>query len=85
MDQIAGMVGFNSSYFSALFKKECGIGLQDYVTATRMDKAKELIQKSNLPLAEICYRIGYKDIKHFTKTFKKNTGLTPGEYRRMYG
>ena len=85
LDQIAGMVGFNSSYFSALFKKECGIGLQDYVTATRMDKAKELIQKSDLPLAEICYRIGYKDIKHFTKTFKKNTGLTPGEYRRMYG
>lgn len=85
LEQVAADAGFNASYFSVLFKKECGIGFQDYLTELRMKKAKEMLKKSSLPVAEICEQVGYRDLRHFSKTFKKMTGLNPGGYRKLYG
>ncbi len=85
LEQVAEKVGFNSSYFSALFKKKCGMGFVDYLTKTRIDSSKDLLKETNLLITDICERIGYTDIKHFTKTFKKYTSLKPSEYRKLYG
>lgn len=85
LEQVASTIGFNPSYFSVLFKKECGVGFQDYLTEIRIKKAKEILRKSDLSIAEICGQIGYKDLRHFAKTFKKATGLSPGGYRKIYG
>lgn len=79
------MVGFTPSYFSALFKKETGEGFAKYLTRVRMERAKELLQRTNLPVAEICVQVGYSDVKHFTQNFKKETNLNPGQYRKLYG
>ena len=38
-----------------------------------------------MPVGEVCRQVGYADIKHFTHTFKAETGLTPGEFRKLYG
>ena len=48
-------------------------------------EAKELLQHTNLSVSEICSRVGYNDLKHFTQTFKKETSLSPAQYRRLYG
>lgn len=77
--------GFSVSYFSTLFKKETGEGFAKYLTRVRMTKAKELLQQTNLPVAEICTRVGYSDLKHFTQNFKKETNLNPSQYRKLYG
>ena len=50
-----------------------------------MEEAKNLLRETNLPVAEICSRVGYSDRKHFTSVFHKFTGLNPGEYRKLYG
>ena len=50
-----------------------------------MERAKELLQQTNLPVSEICVQVGYSDLKHFTQNFKKETNLNPGQYRKLYG
>ena len=82
---VCAATGFSVSYFSALFKKESGEGFSKYLTGVRMEHAKELLQESNLPVSEICARVGYNDLKHFTQTFKKYTNLSPAQYRKLYG
>ena len=85
LEQVCEAAGFSASYFSALFKKETGEGFVKYLTRVRMEHAQELLQQTNLPVAEICTRVGYNDLKHFTQTFKKETSLSPGQYRKLYG
>jgi AraC-like DNA-binding protein len=46
-----------------------------------MQRAEQLIRKSKMTFSEIAYAVGFTDPKYFTKCFKKQTGLTPSEYR----
>ena len=85
LEDVCAATGFSVSYFSALFKKETGEGFAKYLTRVRMERAKELLQETNLPVAEICSQVGYGDLKHFNQTFKKVTSLSPGQYRKLYG
>lgn len=85
LELVADKVGFNSSYFSSFFKKETGEGFADYLIRLRMEKAKELLKDTKDTVKEICEKVGYSDVKHFTSMFRKYTGLKPGEYRKLYG
>ncbi len=85
LDTVCAQIGFSSSYFSVVFKKETGEGFLKYLTRVRMEKAKELLQQSDYSLADICNRVGYNDVKHFTATFKKATNLSPAQYRKLFG
>ncbi|TCL69914.1 two-component system response regulator YesN [Hydrogenispora ethanolica] len=84
LEEISEMLGFNLSYFSALFKKETGKNFLEYLTEVRIANAKELLRETNLSIAEICNRVGYLDQKHFIATFKKYAGIKPGEFRKLY-
>lgn len=85
LEDVSRQVGFNASYFSTLFKKECGMGFVEYLTDVRINQAKELLRDTHISVAEICELVGYNDLKHFTKTFYKYTGVKPGEFRKLYG
>ena len=84
LEEISEMLGFNLSYFSALFKKETGKNFLEYLTEVRIANAKELLRETNLSVAEICNRVGYLDQKHFIATFKKYAGIKPREFRKLY-
>jgi two-component system response regulator YesN len=84
LEEVSGVAGFNPSYFSTLFKKETGQNFVEYLSQVRMDRAKELLKESNLSIAKICEQVGYADLKHFTKNFRKNTGIRPSEFRKLY-
>lgn len=84
LEQVAGEVGFNASYFSTFFKKHCGVGFLEYLSELRIGRAKELLRDTGMSVAEICESVGYTDIKHFTHTFKKITGVKPTEFRKLY-
>lgn len=84
-EEVSGKVGLSPTYFSALFKKTEGEGFARYLINVRMEQAKILLRESNLPVAEICRRVGYNDLKHFTHTFEKAAGVKPGVYRKLYG
>ena len=68
-------------YFSKLFKEETGGNFIDYVTAIRMEKAKELLSSTDKSMKEICSAVGYQDPNYFSRSFKKNVGVTPTEYK----
>ncbi|MDD3362149.1 MAG: response regulator [Hespellia sp.] len=81
LNAVAEHVGLSLVYFSKIFKEEEGKNFIDYVTEQRMQLACELLE-GNAKTSEICERIGYHDMKHFYKVFKKYRGITPSQYRK---
>lgn len=84
-EEVSSAVGLSSAYFSALFKKEEGEGFAKYLAGVRMEQAKILLRESNISVSEICRKVGYNDLKHFTHNFEKAAGLKPTAYRKLYG
>ncbi len=84
LEEISKMVGFNPTYFSSLFKKETGMNFLEYLIDIRIEKAKELLKETDKSVSSIAFEVGYSDLKHFSKLFKKLTGLKPSEYRKFY-
>lgn len=84
LEIVSEHIGFNPAYFCSLFKKETGSAFLEYVTDVRMKKARELLKETNMNVAAVCEEVGYKDVRHFTKSFTKSTGLKPNEYRKIY-
>lgn len=85
LEEVSAASGFSVNYFSTLFKKETGEGFSKYLSRVRVEAAKQLLRETRLPVAEICKRVGYADLKHFTRTFRAEAGITPGEFRKLYG
>lgn len=83
LNNLAAIFEVNPSYLSSLFKKETGITLTEYVNKKRVDRAKELLQSTNLQIQNIAQRCGILDVNYFTKTFKKYTDTTPKTYREV--
>jgi two-component system response regulator YesN len=81
LDDVSREIDVSSYYFSKIFKEEMGVNFIDYLTSIRIDKAKELLLHSQLSMKEICGKIGYFDPNYFSRTFKKNMGITPTEYK----
>lgn len=84
LEYISQQVGFHPVYFSSLFKKVTGENFLESLCAIRMEEAKQLLMDGSLGVADVAERVGYNDVKHFTKLFKKTMGLTPNEYRKLY-
>lgn len=77
----AQVLHMNSNYVSQLFKKEAGVTFIHYITQKRLEDAKELLATTQKPLTDVALEVGFNDTFHFIKTFKKFTGMTPGQYR----
>lgn len=78
----ASAAGFHPSYFSTIFKQELGIGFSDYLTDLRLSWVRRQLLESSGTIKDIAQRAGFLDYRHFCKTFKKKTGLSPAEYRK---
>lgn len=85
LEEVSDAVGLSAAYFSTLFKKTEGEGFARYLIHVRIEQAKILLRESNLPVTEVCRRVGYNDTKHFAHAFEKETGLKPSTYRKLYG
>lgn len=81
--EVAEHVHLNPSYFSALFKEQLQMTFSEYATRLRLQKAKELLLQTNLPIAEIAEQVGYQTAKYFSKLFKEYEGHSPGLYRQQ--
>lgn len=81
LDDVSREVDISPYHFSKVFKEETGENFIEYVTGVRMERAKELLESSTLSMKEICAMVGYSDPNYFSRTFKKNVGITPTEYK----
>jgi two-component system, response regulator YesN len=82
LKDIAAHVHLNPSYFSVLFKEQANLNFSEYITRRRIQRAKELVISTNLPINEIAEEVGYKTSKYFIKIFKEIEGITPSIYRK---
>ncbi|MFK7697668.1 helix-turn-helix domain-containing protein [Paenibacillus sp. HJGM_3] len=85
LTHLADELGLTPQYLSSFFKKHTGQNLSDYVTAVRVQKAKELLSSSTLTITQIAHAIGYANDVGLIRVFKKSEGITPGKYRENLG
>lgn len=79
---VADKFNVSLSYLSQFFKEKTGSTVLDYITNLKMNKAKELMLNTNLPLKDVAEQIGYVNVSSFIRRFKQVTGVTPGEYKK---
>ncbi|MBQ7340530.1 MAG: AraC family transcriptional regulator [Clostridia bacterium] len=82
VDEIASNIFLSPDYFRKLFKKVTGQTVSGFQQALRVDNAKKLLTTTDKSVEEICFSVGYNDLKSFYQAFKKETGKTPNEYRK---
>lgn len=82
---ISEHVKLSETYLCSYFKKQCGRTIKEFITETRLQKAKELLSDPDMKLFEVANRLGFADANYFTTFFKRNTGMTPTEYREKVG
>ena len=71
------------SQLSKLFSEKEGITIEQYVILQRTEKVKELLSYNELTLSEIAYRLGYSSVAYLSAQFKKITGLTPSQFKKL--
>lgn len=81
LTMIADHFELTPQYLSALFKKQTGMNLTDFLTRVRIDEAKKLMKDKKLTFMQIANRVGYANDIGFIRVFKKYEGTTPGKYR----
>ena len=82
--KIASYVYLTPTYLSALFKKETGKTVSEFITEVRISKSLEYIADHRIKLYEIAHMTGYSDANYYSKAFKKMKGMTPSQFRKKY-
>ena len=81
LNEAAAHANLSASHFSVVFSQETHQTFKEYLTEIRIKKAKELLRMTALRSADIAFQVGYNDPHYFSSAFKKNTGLSPMEFR----
>ena len=71
-------------YFKTLFGQQFGMSPKEYVISLRIKSSKELLMNEKNQVQDVAFMVGYSDVYHFSKLFKKKTGYTPTEYKREH-
>ena len=79
---IAREASLSPYYFTRQFTAYVGVPPYRYLIGLRIDRAKDLLRGSELTVTQICHRVGFNSLSHFTTTFRQHTGLSPSAYRR---
>jgi AraC family transcriptional regulator len=78
---IADEFGIHPVHLAATFRRHFGCSVGEYLRRTRVIAAREMLENPDLPLTQIAIDTGFADQSHLTRTFKRLTGMTPGQYR----
>jgi len=83
-ESVAALFTISPNHLSRLFSQHGTMSFVDYVRWVRMAKARTILQKYHLPVGEVAKRCGYADSDYFSRLFRRQFGLTPGEYRARF-
>jgi AraC-like DNA-binding protein len=81
IEDMAETVNMGRTVFYEKIRELVGVSPSDFLRQVRMERARQLVAKSRMSIAEVAYAVGFTDPKYFSKCFKKETGMTPSEYR----
>lgn len=78
---VADHVCLNAEYFTKLFKRETGQNIKEFITLTKIEAAKEMLEYSSISVSMVALELGYTNFSHFSQVFKKYEDMSPSEYR----
>lgn len=81
LEEVAEYVNISPFYLSKIFKKCTGINFIDYLTDLKIEKAKELLENTDMPVINIAIELSFNEPNYFTRVFRKISGMTPSNYR----
>lgn len=84
LDDLAEVVGVSKYHFSRRFKKRTGQSPYQFVIYERVRAARRQLRDTTQPLAQVALNVGFSSQSHFTRTFKRHVGVTPGTYRAAW-
>jgi two-component system response regulator YesN len=79
----ADYVHVHPNYLSSIFRSQMGKTFIEYEIELKMNEARRLLEETTLKVYEVAEKLGYRDVNHFTKVFKKEVGVSPREYREL--
>lgn len=83
LQMMADRYQVSPSQLSRMFKEQTGLGFIDYLISYRMDKAKEWLAYTDMPIKDIARKLSYTSVQNFTRIFKQTVQIPPGEYRKL--
>ena len=84
VEELAAYVELNPRYLTALFKKEIGKTITEYISTKRVEVAQSLLARTEYTYAQIAYSLSFCSQSHFSKVFREHTGYTPRQYRNRF-
>ena len=81
LEVLADIAGFEKNYFLRKFKKTTQYTPMSYIKEKRLEKAKELLHRSDMNISQIALASGFKTVHYFSKVFYESTGIRPSDYR----
>lgn len=81
VSQIAEHLGVSEGHLSHIFKRETDYTILNHITRYRINRAMKLLKENGLKVYKVAEMVGYRDITHFSTTFKKLVGMSPSEYQ----
>lgn len=84
LEDASKMAMLSQAYFSFIFKQITGKTFVEYKNALRIAKAIDLMKNKSMSITDICYTVGFNDTAYFSKIFKKDTGISPSQYRKAF-
>lgn len=84
IDDICESIYVSKYYLCHLFKENLNLTINDYIVRFRIEKSIELMKKKELDINSIMIKVGFSSQSHFTRTFKKIMGVTPGSYKKRF-
>ncbi|WAG68214.1 AraC family transcriptional regulator (plasmid) [Clostridium estertheticum] len=84
VQNIALYLNISRSYLFSLFKRHLNVSPQQFITNVKLTNARELLTKTEISIATVALSCGYTNPFAFSRAFKKEVGLTPSEYRKIY-
>ena len=84
ISQLADRANLSLPYLSTVFKQAMGQTISSYLSRQRLLRAQELLRDISIPIKDVCAQSGYEDPHYFARSFKKQTGMTPSEYRNLH-
>ena len=83
-EELAGQVYLSPDYMAKIFKKETGKKISDYLSEVKLEEAKYRLSSTNQSISQIASALSYSNFSYFSRMFKTETGMSPGEYRKRY-
>jgi AraC-like DNA-binding protein len=81
--ELSKKFGLNEDYMGQVFKKVTGVNISGYINTNRINAAKDLLADTGAKIIDVAYHVGFDNLTHFHRQFKKQTGCTPNEYRTI--